>query len=210
MRITKYEHACLDIQHNNTRIIIDPGKFSKSLTNYANIDALVITHIHSDHFDPSIINKISAKNPGLKIWTTEEVAKELGDKTTVARLQNIEKIGEISLEFFGENHAEIDPETPVAQNFGVLIDNKLYYPGDSFTECPKPFEVLAVPASAPWLRIGQTIPLMKNSQCKQVFPTHNALLSEAGHSVTNIWLEKFAERYNKVFNNLKPGDFIEI
>ncbi len=210
MRITKYEHACLDIQQDNTRIIIDPGVFTKSLTNLDYIDAVVITHIHGDHFDQSLINKIIAKNPDLKIWTTNEVAKELGDKATVARPQNIEKIGEVSLEFFGENHAEIDPETPVAQNLGVLIDNKLYYPGDSFTECPKPFEVLAVPASAPWLRIGQTIPLIKNSQCKQVFPTHNALLSEAGHSVTNIWLEKFAERYNKVFNNLQPGDTLEI
>ena len=209
MRITKYEHACLDIQQDNTRIVIDPGEFTKSLIDLDNIDAVVITHIHGDHFNQSLINQIITKNPNLKIWTTSEVTKSLEDKAMVANLQNIEKIGQVSLEFFGEEHAEIDPETPVVQNIGVLIDNKLYYPGDSFTECPKSFEVLAVPASAPWLRVGQTIPLIKNSQCKQVFPTHNALLSDAGHSVTNVWLEKFAERYNKVFNNLQPGDTLE-
>ncbi len=210
MRITKYEHACLDIQHNDTRIVIDPGVFTKSLTNLGNIDAVIITHIHGDHFDPSIINKIIAKNPDLKIWTTNEVAKELGDKATVVRLQNVEKIGSISLEFFGEDHAEIDPKTPLIQNIGVLVNNTLYYPGDSFTECPIPFEVLAVPASAPWLRVGQTIPLIENSQCKRVFPTHNALLSDIGHSTTNSWLQKFAERDNKEFKYLKPGDSIEV
>lgn len=210
MRITKYEHACLDIQHNDTRIVIDPGVFTKSLTNSGNIDAVIITHIHGDHFDPSIINQIIEENPGLKIWTTNEVAKELGDKATLARPQNAEKIGEISLEFFGENHAEIDPKTPIVQNIGVLVNNTLYYPGDSFTECPKPFEILAVPASAPWLRVGQTIPLIENSQCKQIFPTHNALLSDIGHSTTNSWLRKFSERDNKEFKYLKPGDSIEV
>ena len=83
MRITKYEHACLDIQQDNTRIVIDPGEFTKSLIDLDNIDAVVITHIHGDHFNQSLINQIITKNPNLKIWTTSEVTKSLEDKAMV-------------------------------------------------------------------------------------------------------------------------------
>lgn len=78
------------------------------------------------------------------------------------------ELGDFNLKFYGKDHAEIDPKTPVAQNIGVLVNNQLYYPGDSFTPCPEKFKILAIPASAPWLRVGQTIPtLSKNQIAKQ-------------------------------------------
>lgn len=206
MKITKYEHACLDIVKNDTRIVIDPGVFSKSFTNLDKIDGLVITHIHGDHFDKEKVDKIIRNNPDAEIWTTNEVAKELGGNGRTALSGQPVTIKDITLEFFGEKHAEIDPETPVAKNIGVLVDDTLYYPGDSFTECPKEFKLLAVPASAPWLRIGQTIPLIKNSRCEVVFPTHDALLSEIGYATTYNWIEKFALRNNKTFKVLNPND----
>lgn len=210
MKITKYEHACLDIIENKTRLIICPGIFSNSLQDFSDISAVVVTHIHADHLSEEKLQKIIASNPNVKIFTTEEAAKEIPSNTQVVKDGQTAEVGDIKLEFYGENHTEIDPQTPLAQNVGVLVNDKLYYPGDSFTECPKPFEVLAVPASAPWLRVGQTIPLIENSQCKIVFPTHNALLSEEGHGTTNNWLQKFTERSGKKFTFLQPGESIDI
>lgn len=210
MKITKYEHACLDITDGKNRLIICPGIFSTSLKDFSNISAVVITHVHADHLGADNIKKIIASNPDVKIFTTEEAAKEIPSNVQVVKGGQTTEVGDLKLEFYGEKHSEIDPQTPLAQNVGLLVNDKLYYPGDSFTECPKPFEVLAVPASAPWLRVGQTIPLIENSQCKVVFPTHNALLSEEGHSTTNNWLQKFAERSGKKFTFLQPGDSIDI
>lgn len=211
MKITKYEHACLDIVEGNERLIIDPGVFSVSLKDYSNISALVITHMHSDHFDQEKVQAIIANNPDVQIYTTQEVANQLNSaKVTIPEINKPYVTGSFALEFFGEKHAEIDPKTPVAQNIAVLVNNRLFYPGDSFTQCPKPFHTLAVPASAPWLRVGQTLPLFENSQCDQVFPTHDILLSEPGYAITNTWLEKFAERNNKTFIFLQSGKSIEI
>jgi L-ascorbate metabolism protein UlaG (beta-lactamase superfamily) len=210
MKITKYEHACLDVTEGLSRLIVCPGIFSNSLRDFSDISAVVITHIHADHLDPKKIQHIIEKNPGVKIFTTEEASREITSNVNIAKAGQAIKVGDFTLEFFGENHAEIDPETPLAQNIGVLINNKLYYPGDSFTECSKPFEILAVPASAPWLRTAQVIPIIQNSNCKKVFPTHNALLSETGNAVTNPWLEKFSERSGKEFVFLLPGDSIEV
>lgn len=210
MKITKYEHACLDITEKNTRVIIDPGEFSTSLTDFSAVNAVVITHIHGDHFNPETLKNIISQNPAVRIFTTSQVVSEFPDHTEKAIINQPAQVGDMTLEFFGEDHAEIDPQTPVDQNVGVLVNQKLYYPGDSFMECDKAFNALAVPASAPWLRVGQTIPLIKNSQCKQVFPTHNALLSEIGQQTTNAWLKKFSERSGKSFTYLKPGEFITI
>ena len=210
MKITKYEHACLDIVEQGTRILIDPGKFTASLTDLNNISAVVITHIHGDHFSPQIIQGVVQANLDVKIFSTKEVVQKINSNAEVAMLGRRYTVRNFTLEFFGEKHAEIDPQTPVVENIGVFVNNKLYYPGDSFTECPKPFEALAVPASAPWLRVGQTIPLIENSQCKLVFPMHNALLSEIGHATTNNWLQKFAERADKKFTYLKPSESIEV
>lgn len=210
MKITKYEHACLDITEGASRLVVCPGIFTKLLKDFHNITAVVITHVHADHLDIEKIQEIITHNPNVSIFTTEEASKEIGSNTQISRPGHPITVGDFTLEFFGENHAEIDPETPVNQNNGVLVNNKLYYPGDSFTECPKPFNILAVPASAPWLRVAQTIPLIQNSSCQKVFPTHNALLSDAGHQVTNNWLQTFAQRAGKEFIFLQPGESIEV
>ena len=210
MKITKYEHACLDITEGNTRIIIDPGAFSESIADLGGISAVVVTHVHGDHFDSEKLQKIISQNPNAKIFTTQEVVDKFSQNTKTVKNGETVDVNGIVLEFFGEQHAEIDPKTPLNQNIGVSVNQKLYYPGDSFTECNKQFDILAVPASAPWLRVGQTIPLIENSKCNQVFPIHNALLSDIGDSITNTLLQKFSERSGKSFTYLKPGESTEI
>lgn len=210
MKITKLEHACLEITEGQARVIIDPGVFSESLTNFSNIKAVVITHLHPDHFDPDLVQSIISANPNVQVFTTEETAAKIASNTKVVKAGQKFTVNNFSLEFYGQDHAEIDPKTAVVQNVGVLINDKIYYPGDSFTQCPKPFKILAAPASAPWLRVGKVMPLIENSNCNQVFPTHNALLSDIGHNITNDWLQQFAERSGKEFQYLKPGDSIEV
>ncbi len=211
MKLTKYEHACLDITIDDTRIVVDPGIFSTSFTNYSQISVVVITHIHPDHYSPDVLRAIIKVNPSIQVFVTKEISDDFKDgHLVVPEIDKEYKLGDLILEFFGREHAVIDPEASVNQNIGVLINNQLYYPGDSFTECNKEFDVLAVPASAPWMKVSNVIPLLKNSKCSIVFPTHNALLSDIGTTITNNNLQKFTERYHKEFRYLSPMDSIEI
>ncbi len=211
MKITKYEHACLDIRLGDQRMVVDPGAFTTSLDDYSNIDVIIITHVHGDHFDKEKLEKIVKLNPSVKIFSTSEVAEQAPELAinTVSD-GDIVEVEEFKINFYGKDHAEIDPKTPLVENFGILVNNILYYPGDSFTPCPEKFKILAVPASGPWLRVGQTIPLIEESDCETVFPTHNALLSDIGSTITNDWLVKFSERSGKQFKYLKIGESIEI
>ncbi len=211
MRVTKYGHACLDITDGTSLLVVDPGELSQSFADFENINVLVITHVHGDHFDPEKTKAIVGANPDIKIFATSEVASELkGRVVTVPEPSKLYSSDSFNLEFFGELHEMVDPKTPQAQNFGVLVNDKLYFPGDSYTQCPKPFKVLAVPKSGPWFRVSDTLPLIENSSCDLVFSTHDGLLNEVGHGSIDAWLKKFANRNNKDYQVLKAGESIEL
>ena len=63
----------------------------------------------------------------------------------------------------------------------MLIENQLYYPGDSFV-VPEGIQVhaLALPVSAPWLKISESIEFLTAVKPAFTFPTHDAILSTEG------------------------------
>ncbi len=212
MKITKYEHACLVLEEQGKQLVIDPGELSNSFVVPENPVALVITHIHGDHFDKTKIKAIVSKNPAIKIFTIEDVAKELFDLeniTTVSDKQE-EDAYPFSLIFYGTNHAIVHENAPRFKNTGVLVNNLFYYPGDSFTLPETPVQVLAVPTSGPWLKASESIDFMLNIKPKLAFATHDALLSENGAMFTNNWLTSFATQNSIEFQSIKLGQSFEV
>jgi L-ascorbate metabolism protein UlaG (beta-lactamase superfamily) len=206
MKITKYEHACWVMQEGQSRVIVDPGIFSKSITNLSNVNAVVITHIHSDHLDPELINKIIEQNPTVQIYSTSQVAKELEQKVVVPELSKKYKAGNLELEFFGEKHHLFGD----IENLAVLVSEQLFVPGDSYTQPNKPVTIAAVPASAPWLRIDEAKENIQKLPAKIVVPTHNALLSEIGESIHYRILSEAAKESGKQWKVLETGESIEL
>ena len=51
MRITKFGHACVRIEHDGTTIVLDPGVFTDAEA-VDGADAVLITHEHADHYLP--------------------------------------------------------------------------------------------------------------------------------------------------------------
>lgn len=213
MKITKLEHACLDITDGSSRLIVDPGGWTSPLSDYSNIAVLVITHVHADHFDPEKVQAVLAANNGVRIFTTHEVAAQLpGTEVTVPELGEEYTAGKFTLEFFGGKHASIMEGYPPAganHNFGVLINGTLYYPGDSLTPCPKPHKVLALPAVAPWLKLSEAVDFMAQDSASEVFPTHNNIVNENGEGLLNRLLGGSAEQQGKTYHALKPGESID-
>ena len=211
MKITKYEHACLALEHDGQRLIIDPGVFSESFTDLANISGVVVTHLHPDHFDPRKLSAIIKQNPAAMIFTVGDVAEQMeqGLPRTVVSGGNQISCGLFDIEFFGGRHATIHSSVPPPENIGVLINKKVYYPGDSFTVPHQPVVVLAVPASAPWAKAAEAMDFITALKPKTVFPTHDALLSEIGRQITDPWLLKACESVSASYVRLKTGEFTE-
>lgn len=184
-KLSKFKHACFVVDKNGRSLIVDPGSWSDDFVCPAGVDAIIITHEHADHCDKINLSDIIASNPDAIIYTHADIAKQLDDLPTYAvEVGSKVEAGEFLLEFFGDQHAVIHPDIPLVANLGVMIDDKIYYPGDSFVGPGRSVEWLALPVSAPWMKISEAIDFAHSIDATHVFPTHDAILSDIG----KVWL----------------------
>jgi L-ascorbate metabolism protein UlaG (beta-lactamase superfamily) len=212
MKLTKYEHACVVLEEQGKKLVIDPGAFCQSFTDASNVVALVITHEHPDHYEPRYIDLITKANPDVRIFAPADLAAKMGDpNVAIMHDGSSASVEPFELKFYGEQHAEIHPTFTPPNNVGVLVNGTVYYPGDSFT-LPEGMQpgVLLAPVSAPWLKIGETIDFIDAVRPKVVIPTHNALLSDIANTITEQWLKKTCEKHGTAYKHLNPGDSIDI
>jgi L-ascorbate metabolism protein UlaG (beta-lactamase superfamily) len=207
MEIRKHDHAFLEISEAGKTLLIDPGMYSSELPKLENVVAVIMTHVHDDHSYIPHIAKIVDRFPEVKLFGPQDVTAKLKDFacTTVYHGDHREVEG-FAMDFFGDLHQEIHRSIPLVQNVGVLVNSKLYYPGDSYSPCDYPFEVLACPSSAPWLKIADLIDFIELVKPRRAFPTHNALLSEYGHTLQNNRIREYVEKHGGNFEYLTVGE----
>ena len=211
MQITKLEHACLVLEEQGQRVILDPGSYTRPVGDFQNVVAVVITHMHDDHCSEAQLDAILKLNPTAVIYGTDEVCKRLSNyQTTAVHHGDFAQHGPFSLEFFGDMHAEIHRSIPLIQNCGVMVNDKLYYPGDSYTQPDRTVELLACPTSAPWLKIGDVMDFVSAVRPKRSFATHNVHLSEIGHELNNGRVKMVTEASGGEFEYLLPGQSTQV
>src|SRR5690606_3452109 len=122
MRVTKHEHACLEIEHSGDTLIIDPGGYTTLLVGVTNVKGVVITHEHADHWTDDQLELILKNNPDARIFGPAGVAAAAVHFTieTVAPGDTID-LEPFTLAFHGGKHAVIHKSIPIVDNVGVLI-----------------------------------------------------------------------------------------
>lgn len=212
MRLTKYEHSALLLENNGRKLFVDPGSFTTALTETANAAAVVITHEHPDHWTAEQLNRIVDMNPGIPIYGPPGVAAAASDfSITVVNAGDTIDVEPFTLQFFGGTHAVIHSSIPVVDNVGVLVNGSLYYPGDSFT-VPHgvDVDVLAVPAGAPWLKIGEVMDFVSAVKPRRSFPAHEMVLSVAGKTLAYQRIASATEQASGTFFPLEPGESLDV
>jgi L-ascorbate metabolism protein UlaG (beta-lactamase superfamily) len=211
MRITKYEHACFVASIGDKKLVVDPGSFTVPLPDTNNVVAVVVTHEHGDHWTPEHLQRILDNSPDVKFFGPAGVAAAATDfEFSVVKDGEKIAIEPFEFEFFGENHAEIHSSFPIVDNVGVLINDTVFYPGDSFTQGPPNVDLLAVPASAPWLKIGEVMDYVLAAKPKRSFPTHEMVNSVIGNGMANARIQATTEEGGGKFFPLQPGESIEV
>lgn len=212
MKITKYEHACLVVEEGGRKLVIDPGVYSESFIPTADIDCVIVTHVHADHFDLDKLRGIRELNPNVFICTVQEVADQAeGLEVEVIKAGDTCSHGAFTSSYFGGQHKPIHSSLPSFQNVGVYINEKLYYPGDSlFVPDGLVIDALAAPAGSPWANIGEEMDFIYAVKAKRVFPTHNAHISEIGQQGRDNWLRIATEESGGKYFVLKTGESIEV
>ncbi|MDB5183417.1 MAG: hypothetical protein JWO07_98, partial [Candidatus Saccharibacteria bacterium] len=161
MKITKFEHACLVVEKDGKKVVVDPGAYTTSLGTPEGVIAIVITHEHQDHFLIDHVKRIIEANPDAKVLAHESLKDQLEGLPFQAVTSDTGiNVGPFHFEFFGKLHTQVHPSIPQVPNLGVMIDDYLYYPGDSYTVPTKLVTILALPVNGPWAKFSQTVDYM--------------------------------------------------
>lgn len=212
MRVTKFEHAALRIDQSGDALLIDPGSFTTPLDDLSDVVGVVITHEHPDHWTPEHLGRILRAVPGTPIYAPAGVAAAASDyEITVVEPGDTVTVGNFALRFFGGEHAVIHESLPLVQNVGVLVNEQLYYPGDSYA-VPEGIEVdtLAAPLGAPWLKIGEAMDFVLAVGPRRAFGVHDMTLSVIGRNMHRQRLQWATEQNGGEFFEIDPGDTLDL
>ena len=207
MHLTKLEHSGLILEQLAQKLIIDPGTFTTPVTESSGTVAVVVTHLHDDHWTPEQLARIATPNPGVTVYTAPDAAARIAEaaipglgEIVPVTAGDTATIGPFSLRFFGRTHAEIHATIPRPDNVGVIVNELLAYAGDSFdaptTPDGAPFSppLLAIPAAGPWMRLADSIDYLERVHPTRAFLVHDMHLSRAGKELATKLLRDAAGR----------------
>lgn len=185
MRLTHFGHSCLLLDLLGSRILFDPGNFSKGFESLTDLDAILVTHQHPDHGDPERLPGLAERNPGAALHCDPQSAALWGGRWQAANTGDSFSIGDVAVEVVGGVHEVIHQDIPVIDNAGFILGSaeqpgRFMHPGDSLFRPEQPIDVLALPATAPWMKLSETVDYFRAVNPRVAVPIHTAIASENG------------------------------
>lgn len=176
MRLTKYEHACVLVEDDDARILIDPGTYSHGFEGITGLTGVLITHQHPDHVDVDRLRPLLTQNPGAAVRADEATAEILAAQDVSASAVHAGDRFDVGTEVsvYGVHHARLHEDIPVVPNVGYLVGGRFFHPGDSFTVPDVPVDILGLPTAAPWLKLAESIDFLRTVAPRIAVPIHEA------------------------------------
>lgn len=210
MKLTKFQHACFVVEKDGASVVVDPGNFTHDFIMPKHVAAIFVTHNHADHCDSQRIIAILREHPQAVLLAHESILEEFkAEHTQAVNVGETVDAGGITLTFVGGNHEPIDPTIPAPVNLGIIIENHLYYPGDSFFVPEQTIKELLLPVSAPWLSFNESMNLVRAVKPLVAFPTHDAILSEDGQALVDSLSTRVAASAGVLYQRIN-GKTIEL
>jgi len=208
MTITKIGQCCLLIETAGKRILTDPGRFTTAQNDLTDLDLILITHEHIDHLHSESMQQVMVNNPQAKVITNDSVGKvltALDIPYSVLVLATETEVCGVCLEAYDGQHVEIFGDYSLVQNTGYFIDKTLFYPGDAYTNPPKPVRILALPVAGPWCAIKDAMHYALAVKPTYAFPVHDAVLNDDGTQLVHQLSTTFLAAHDITFIPLKNG-----
>jgi L-ascorbate metabolism protein UlaG (beta-lactamase superfamily) len=212
VQLTKFGHACVVLSDAGRRLVIDPGAWTED-TAWDGATAVLVTHEHADHFQPSRIREALAADPALEVWTNASVAGQLdgaGPRVHVVGDGDAVTVAGFDVQVHGEWHAVIHPDLPRVPNVGFLVDATVFHPGDALTAPGVDVPTLLVPVHAPWSKTGELIDFLREVRAARAFGVHDGLLNETGLGLVAGLLGERGPGTPTPCTRLIPGETVDL
>lgn len=219
MLLQKIGHSCILLQEAGKRLLIDPGSPafvpSQALAKLGNVDAVLLTHAHPDHYSPDALRavlKSSALGLRTPVFANAELAvlaaKEGFNAQHVAAGQTT-RIAGFTVEAFGAPHGSMPFPVPV--NLAFRINKKVLHPGDSYAvQGSVTCDVLCVPIVAPWGRMVDAVEFARQFKAQQLLPIHDAIYKPDLMSYFHQTLTTYFQTSGLQYRALTPNETLEI
>lgn len=209
MKVTKFPQSCLLIEHENHKIVIDPGlQFldSHTVDELKGVEAVLYTHQHSDHYEPKIAEALLAE--GVQVFANEATAQLIGaDRVTVVSHGQSFSAGGFEVVARELPHCLLPDGSAGPQNTGYVVNDVFFHPGDGKELAGLHVPNLALPITGPDISILDAINFAKQVGAKVAIPIHFTAIPADPH----VFAE-YAEKGNAGFEVrvLADGETTEI
>lgn len=200
MRITKYTHACVRLEHEGRVLVLDPGIWSEPAA-LAGAGAVLVTHEHADHVDELRLAGLGVPvhapaGADLRVLAgTGPVHEATPGRAFTAAGFRIRPVG--------GRHAAVHDDRPECAHLGYVVDEVLYHPGDSLHVPEQPVETLLVPVHGSWMKTTEAVEFVKAVRPQRSFGIHDGQLNDRGLSSAHGWL---AQETGNGYRRLAPGE----
>lgn len=205
MKITKYNHSCLLVEENTKVVVIDPGNYSEQIfpTDLSQLDYILITHEHMDHFSLPLINQLVKKFPNVKIITTPSIVEELKQQGIAATTEGDENVVVKPVP-----HEKVWGGNPPGNSM-MTIFGKLAHPGDSHTFTTNA-EILALPVTAPWGTTTRAMGIAQTLKPKVIIPIHDWHWKDEARHHMYQWMKAYCQSLGIDFKAIENGEQVEV
>ncbi|HYF96573.1 MAG TPA: MBL fold metallo-hydrolase [Patescibacteria group bacterium] len=207
MKITKFEQSCLLVEEGDNKLLIDPGTpFSNNhqISELGILDAVLITHEHTDHFDANLCNNLPTHTD---VYVNESTSKQLSRQVKIVGDGELISVGNLSIKVIELPHCLMPDGSEGPQNIGFLINDKLFHPGDGIELEGLSVETLALPINGPDVSMKRAFQFARQVSAQQAIAIHYDIFG------ANVDLYRdFAKRFNQPFELkvLQHGESVEL
>ena len=209
MRLTKFGHSCVRIEHEGTTVVLDPGAFTEPEA-VDGADLVLVTHLHPDHWTPDQLRRADApvRTIAQVADAVAEQAPDLLERVTVVAPGERFDAGTIGVEVVNDKHAVIHPDYPRPDNSGYLLDvggASVFHPGDSLDGPGRPVDLLLAPVSAPWMKISEAIDFALAVGAPRNLAIHDKVYSDLALGMADTHLSTFLSPREQEYLRLPDG-----
>jgi len=171
---------------------------------------VLVTHEHADHYDVGHLRRTDAP-----VFTIAAVAARIREEAPdVAERVTVLELGQgfdpgVPARVVGRLHAVIHPELPRLENSGYLLEvegTRIYHPGDALAVPPDEVDLLLLPVSAPWLKVGECIDFARDVAAPRSLAIHDKIYSETGLAMVDAHLGRALGQRAQTYRRLASGE----